>query len=194
MLLGHSKSKQMKVLQLLFLLLSLPYFAISQNDSKLSIDNNIKVIETKKPDKKDNKEDIRFVLLQSILRESFLDSMNALPLDEAHLISIAISFDPKGNIDSIYFSSKMSTKLWKFIGDSRQLKILMRNSITKFDRYKNVVILFPVLFHYMDHRKIGKDTFMEEYLQMWPTLSEKDSLKKLILLEPYIQGVRLRVG
>ena len=57
MLLGHSKSKQMKVLQLLFLLLSLPYFAISQNDSKLSIDNDIKVIETKKPDKKDKKED-----------------------------------------------------------------------------------------------------------------------------------------
>lgn len=144
MLLGHSKSKQMKVLQLLFLLLSLPCFAISQNDSKLSIDNDIKVIETKKPDKKDNKEDIRFVLLQSILKESFLDSMNALPLDEAHLISIAISFDPKGNIDSIYFSSKMSTKLRKFIGDSRQLKILMRNSITKFDRYKNVVILFYI--------------------------------------------------
>jgi hypothetical protein len=75
----------MKVFKLLFLLLPLPYFAIGQSGSKLSIDNEIRVIETKKPDKKDNKDDIRFVLLQSILKESFLDSMNALPLDNAHL-------------------------------------------------------------------------------------------------------------
>jgi hypothetical protein len=183
----------MKIFYLVFLLFPLSYLASAQN-GKLSLDTEIKIIETKIQAKKDNKEDIRFVLLQSILKESFLDSMNALPTDEAHLISIAISFGPTGKVDSIYFSSKMSAKLSKFLGDSRQLKMLMRNSISESETYKNVVILFPIIFHHMDHRMIGKGTFMEDYLQMWPTLSEKDSLKKLILLEPYIQGVRLRVG
>jgi hypothetical protein len=177
------------------LMLFMTFHSLAQaQDKKVIVEDTseIIVIETKKPKPLKNEDDIRFVLLQSILKGQLLNGLVNLPTDNAHISSIAISFDLNGAVDSIYFSSKMTTKLRYVLGSVNRLKVAMKNSVKKFNNYKNVVVLFPVIFHNMDHRKIDKDIFIEDYLNLWPDLSKEDRKKKIEFLEPYVQGIRMR--
>ena len=181
--------------RIFLLMLFMTFLSLAQaQDKKLIVEDpsEVIVIETKKPKPLKNEDDIRFVLLMSILQGQFSNRLLNLPTNDAHISSIAISFDVTGTVDSIYFSSKMTTKLKTLLGSVDSLKIVMKKSIKKFNNYKDVVVLFPVLFHQMDHGKINKGIFFDDYVNLWPNLSVDDRKKKITFLEPYIQGIKIR--
>ncbi|MHA4894632.1 hypothetical protein ACXZ1K_07775 [Pedobacter sp. PWIIR3] len=131
------------------------------------------------------KYDIREVIFKSVRTNRFTDSIAVLPINEAHLFSIAVSFDSRGDVDTSYFSAKMTPRLTELFMPSKELKTAISRSIHRSKVYKDVVVLFPVIFHYRDHKMIDKSIFMQDWSNLWPSFSPKDSLKKLILLEPY---------
>lgn len=131
------------------------------------------------------KNDIRYLIFKSITTRAFRDSLAAIPTNEAHMFSIAVSFNSLGEVDTIYFSAKMTPRLKDLLKPGDELKSEITKRISSSKLYKNVVILFPVIFHYRDHEMIKKDILIEDLNNLWPVFSAKDKIKKLILLELY---------
>ncbi|WP_457288592.1 hypothetical protein [Pedobacter sp. UYP24] len=173
----------MKKISLIFVLLLASLLIKAQIKKEIVADDeqNIK-IQVPKIVKKD---DIRSLIFKSIWTQRFTDSLAAIPKDEAHMLSVAVSFNKMGEVDTVYFSAKMTPRLKDFFVPINELKSAISKRISISKVYKDVVILFPVLFHYRDHNMIKKGILIDDFINLWPRLSKEDDLKKLVLLEPY---------
>lgn len=176
--------------QIFFTLLLLSASLLTKAQTKQEVvsateaDTKIDIQVPKKP-VYSKKEDIRDVIFKSVRTQRFNDSLAALPINEAHLFSIAVSFNSSGDVDTAYFSAKMTPRLKELFIPSNELKAAIAKNTPRSIVYKDVVILFPVVFHYRDDRMIKKSILIEDLSNLWPSFSPKDSLKKLILLEAY---------
>lgn len=130
--------------------------------------------------------DFRIPIIKVIGFNLNAELLHQTPKDYAHITSIAISFDVKGEIDSVYFSKIMTPELKNILIPSEMQKKIKDYGLISVD-YKNKVILFPIIFIRRSDRKIeNRNALLSGYYKMWPELSLKDQEKKLVLLDPYI--------
>lgn len=130
--------------------------------------------------------DIRLPIMKSIANSFNSELLHAIPKNYAYMTSIAVSFDLKGKIDSVYFPQVMSIELKNIIRPAIAAKEMKSNGIISSEN-KGEVILFPILIMRSTDTKIDYDSsFLGGFLNLWPTLSVKDQKKKLVILKPYL--------
>ena len=138
------------------------------------------------------KDDMRESIVKAFLTDTAKRYLADMTMNEAHLVSLTISFDSGGKVDSIYFPNKVVNSLIKFLGSSESLKYSISKALIPHTSYKDVVVLLPIIFHNADHELINKYSFLNEFINMLPDLSNEDKLKHFVLLEPYNRWISIR--
>jgi len=182
----------MKKICILFLVVALSLQGYGQ-DRKIEVDEHPKDVKIQSPSaSRTTKDDMREVIVRAFLTDTVKEYLAALPVNEAHLVSLAISFDSNGKVGSVYFPNKIANSLTKFLGPLDSLKYAITKALLPYTTYKDAVLLFPIIFHNADHKLINKYSFLREFINMWPDLSKEDDLKPFILLEPYSRWISIR--
>ncbi|WP_256007482.1 hypothetical protein [Pedobacter deserti] len=174
-----------KVFLLLFLIFSWE-LVFSQVSERVDHQQEI-VIDTIKPTKRPF--DVRLPIIKAMRTTALLDSLIKAPEDNVFLLSVAVSFNAVGLVDTVYFSENMRARLKAALKPSERMKASIAKNLSDVKSYKNEVILFPILFTNARHTKMDKNTFEADFKSLWPVLSARDQNRKLTLLEPYHQWV-----
>lgn len=142
--------------------------------------------------KKTYKEDIRSAIVRAILNDTVKHYLSRLPVDQTHLLTIAVSFDSVGKAGSVYLPNKIPSSLVRFLGPLEPIKSAIIGNLRSYTNHKNEVLILPILFHNADHKSINKYSLIAEFVNMWPEVSAKDSAKRVVLLEPYDRWISIR--
>ena len=169
---------------LLIITLGFAYtFAKAQDTSNLdSLQSTLKGIQ------KETYNDIRAAIVKLFLPNTDKKRYLQTPRDSAYLFSIALSFDPVGKVDTVYFSDKLPPSTKQILGlNDKLIDLIKHEDLSRFN-HRNEIVLFPILFiQTLDLSiKIRPGTFLSDYLNLWPKFGSAIENKKLTLLDPYI--------
>lgn len=138
-------------------------------------------------DKSKGSGDIRVLFMRNLSKTLNRDLYFKTPKDSAYLISIAASFNAKGEIDTVLFPKKVSDYTRTVLGLNNKLVEIYKNLDLRRFNYRNQVIMFPLLFVQHDDKNIKlNEGFFNDYKNLWPEFGSILKDKQLVLLDPYI--------
>lgn len=153
--------------------------ALSSNAKSQDININPKIQENKHID-------FRIPIIKALGKHIDIDRLLKSPNNHAYMFSISFSFNAKGEIDSIYFSNKMSKYLMEVIKPSSSLSSSLK-AIDFKNEFANKIVLLPIVLRKWEDQEICNATeFLGEFSTLWPQFNIEDKSKQIVLLEPFI--------
>ncbi len=113
------------------------------------------------------------------------DKLYDTPKNFVHVYSLAISFNEKGLIDTLYFSEKVNQNTKEiFQLDNRKVKTFKSIKIP-FEEYANKIVVIPMYhFNAKDSMVDYESKFLKDLENIFP---EINSSKRIILHQPIVQ-------
>lgn len=133
------------------------------------------------------KDEPRALITKVFLSNRHQELYDKTPADSVYMLSVAISFDHEGKVDTVLFPKKISEHTRKVFGINHQLIDNFKNFKFSWFKFKNQIVLLPILFaQFQDKNIILSKNFLEDYQNVWPEFGSLLNGKELILLEPYV--------
>lgn len=115
-----------------------------------------------------------------------IDRLFESPKNHAYVFSISLSFNSEGEIDTVYFSNKMSNNLKEIIKPSESLSDSLRTIDFK-NQFTGKILLLPIIIKRLEDREIDNaPDFLTEFTAFWPNFKIEDKSKQVVFLEPFI--------
>ena len=138
--------------------------------------------------------DIREVIMKIIARHSDRNLLYETKKGHSYMMSVAVLFNAKGKIDTVYFSNNMSSDLKKIIRPNSELIQKLRSVGLTFPQYKDKLAMFLVIFKQAGDNVLDYDSqFLNGFNNLWPEFSLKDRNKPIILLKSYLNEFIIRI-
>jgi hypothetical protein len=139
--------------------------------------------------------DLRTPIINIIVRNLNFDPFIIGPEDGCQMMTVAVSFNAEGKIDSAYFSEKLSDKMGLVLNSRDRVAQALMNSGLVLEGYENSVMMFPMIFSNATDRNI---TFHPQsgplFNGFWPVMDTRDQKKIIKLLDPYINVYMIAVN
>ncbi|WP_316838959.1 hypothetical protein [Pedobacter gandavensis] len=139
-----------------------------------------------KPNKK--AVDIRLPIMKAMAHNFNSELLHKTPKDLPYFISIALGFDEKGKIDTVFFSKNIPNRTLETIRLNTELIRKIKAIGIVSNDYKSKIAIFPILFNRMDDNGIDYESgFLKDFVNLWPDFGPLEK-RPLVLLKPYINS------
>ncbi len=132
------------------------------------------------------KKDIRILVLKKLDKYINSKELFSKQKNNVFLFSIGLSVDSLGNVDDVFFSDSVSKNKTKIIIVNEHLiRDFKKMHLDDFG-YKSKILVLPILFKRPEDDKISNlSEFLSSFSSLWPIIN-KESKRRLVLLEPLI--------
>lgn len=145
--------------------------------------------------KKKSEVDVRTPIMKAIASSMNADEMSKINKNALHIMSVGVSFNDQGVVDTVYLSKMLSPEIFQILKPGAHLTKKVRQGLKGLATFKSKVVVFPVIIFnnksdHVDHMQ----TMLKEFLGIWPELNVDDKKKPLILLDPFLNGFSYTVN
>lgn len=138
--------------------------------------------------------DIRELIMNIIAKHSDRNLLYKTKKGHSYMMSVTVSFNIEGKIDTVYFSNNMSSDLKAIIRPNPELIQKFRSLRFTFPQYKGKLAMFLVIFKQEGDNVLDYDSqFLNGFNNLWPEFSPKDSNTPIILLKSYLNEFIIRI-
>ena len=138
--------------------------------------------------------DIRIPIMKAIASSWNGDGLEKINKDALHIMSVGVSFNDKGGVDSVYLSKNLSVEIQQVLKPGKSVTNAVREMLKPLKIYKNLVVVFPVLiFDGKDDKVDSKQIKLAEFTGIWPKFNADDIKKPVVLLDPFFNGFKLGI-
>jgi len=137
--------------------------------------------------KKKTDVDIRIPIMKAIKMDA--NELNMIGKNDLHIMSVGVSFNDKGAVDTVYLSKMLAPEIFKILKPDAYLTKKVREGLKDLRTYRTKVVVFPVLiFDVHGDQAAHSQIMLKEFAGIWPELRTDDKKKPLILLDPFPNG------
>jgi len=138
--------------------------------------------------------DIRVPVMKAIARHLDGDLLHQTPKDYAYIVSLTLSFNKDGKIDTIYFSKDMNKNLLNILKPGSELTRKISDLGLVCPQYKGKLVLFPVIYKRLDDQALKYESqFLAGFENLWPEFGQADQKKEIVFLKPYVNTFTKRI-
>lgn len=139
--------------------------------------------------KKKSEIDVRIPIMNAIGSSMNADELSKLNKNAVHVLSVGVSFNDQGVVDTVYLSKMLSPEIVQLLKPGAYLTKKVRQGLKDLGTFKSKVVVFPVLIFNASGNDVDYNKIMlKEFVGIWPELNVDDKKKPLILLEPFFNG------
>lgn len=135
----------------------------------------------------ERKIDIRYELTGMIVRHMDRDLFMSTPPKHAYYFSITLSFDAKGEIDTILFSKYRDSLTFKVMGLNNKLIQAIKNIGPKYKKFHSKLVVIPFLWYDWEKDSILLNNQLLKSIEgFMPAIDGRLKDKQLIILDPML--------
>nr|WP_294876357.1 hypothetical protein [uncultured Pedobacter sp.] len=175
----------MKTIFITLLTICIVHFAYSQNPESIAHLDSIVITKIKKQIPQSDL--LKIGVIKVLGKHLDIKLLLNTPKNISYIMSASVVINMNGEIDTVYFSEKMSDDLKKIIKPGPELISKLKNIPKRFPDFRGKIAVFPILFKRSEDASLDYRSFFETSFEgLWPAFDYKDQKKQIVLLSPYI--------